>query len=218
MFLAILETQWKWTRGAALLGFVVGFAIPLLSLLGLETSRGGGFSPTLIVRNMQQFGALYAILAGGSGLACAMLAWGHDHRGRHVYALTLPIPRSHYTAMRFGAGSLCLLLPVIGVLAGSLVGVAAVTIPTGLNAYPIALTIRFLLACFVSYAVFFAVLASSTRASAYVLGGIGLVVVVVFLLNSLGVGAELVNGLVQLLFGDRGLLSVFTGRWMLIDV
>ena len=218
MFAAILATQWKWTRGASLIGFVLGFSIPLLSLLGLETSRGGGFSPTLIVRNMQQFGMLYAILAGGSGLACAMLAWGHDHRGRHVYALTLPIPRPTYTAMRFGAGAICLLLPVAGVLAGCLVGVAAVTIPTGLHAYPLALTIRFLLACFVSYAVFFAILASSTRASAYVLGGIGLVVVVVFLLNALSIGDEVVVSLVQILFGDRGLLSVFTGRWMLIDV
>lgn len=217
MFLAILWTQWKWTRGAALIAFVLGFSIPLLSLLGLETTRGT-FSPMLVVRNMQQFGAMYALLAAGSGLACAMFAWGHDHRGRHVYALTLPIPRSTYTAMRFGAGAICLLVPVAGVLAGCLVGLAAVDVPTGLSAYPLALTVRFLVACFVSYALFFAILASSTKASAYVLGGIGAMVLLVFLLNAFGVGAEVRAVLVQALFGDRGLLSVFTGRWMLIDV
>ena len=216
MFLAILSTQWKWTRGAALIGFVLGFSIPLLSLLGLETNRG--FSPTLIVRNMQQFGAFYALLAAGSGLACAMFAWGHDHRGRHVYALTLPIPRSTYTAMRFGAGSLCLLIPVIGVLIGCLVGLAAVQVPTGLQSYPLALTVRFLIACFVAYSLFFAVLASSTRAAAYALGGIGAVIGVMFLLNSFGIGAEAREALILALFGDRGMLSVFTGRWMLIDV
>ena len=217
MFGAILWTQWKWTRGASLIGFILGFAIPLLSLFGLESGRIG-FSPSFIVRTMQQFGALYALLAAGSGLACAMLAWGHDHRGRHVYALTLPIPRSRYTAMRFGAGAVCLMVPVLGVLAGCMVGLAAVEVPAGLHAYPLALTVRFLIACFVAYALFFAILASSARASAYVLGGIGFVVVLVFMLNSLGVGDDLISGLVQVLFGDRGLLSVFTGRWMLIDV
>src|ERR1041385_4053729 len=145
MFAAILRTQWKWTRGMALVFFVLGFAIPLLSLLQLQAGRIE-IAATLIVRSMQQFGLFYALLAAASGLACAMFAWGHDHRGRHVYAMSLPIPRSRYTGMRFGAGALCLLLPVAGVLIGCLVGIAAVSIPAGLHSYPIALTVRFLLA------------------------------------------------------------------------
>jgi hypothetical protein len=217
MFAAILRTQWKWTRGASLVGFVLGFAIPLMSLLALQAGRLE-FSPSLVVRNMQQFGVLYSLLAGGMGLACAMLAWGHDHRGRHVYALSLPVPRGRYSAMRFGAGALFLLAPVMGVLIGCAVGIAAVDIPTGLNAYPIALTIRFALAAFVAYAMFFAILASSARASAYVLGALALIIIAVFMLSSLDVGQGLVSRTTQLLFGDHGVLSVFTGRWMLIDV
>lgn len=217
MFAAILRTQWKWTRGAMLVCFVLGFAIPLLSLLVLESGRVE-FSPTLIVRGMQQFGLFYALLAGAAGLACAMLAWGHDHRGRHVYALSLPIPRSTYTGMRFGAGSLFLLVPVAGVLIGCLVGIAAVRIPTGLHTYPIALTVRFLVASFVAYALFFAVLASSTKAAAYVLGTLAGIAVLLFLMSSYNFGLEVMSGVAQVLFGDRGLLSVFTGHWMLIDV
>jgi hypothetical protein len=217
MFAAILRTQWKWTRGAMLVCFVLGFAIPLLSLLVLESGRVE-FSPTLIVRGMQQFGLFYALLAGAAGLACAMLAWGHDHRGRHVYALSLPIPRSTYTGMRFGAGSLFLLIPVAGVLIGCLVGIAAVRIPTGLHTYPIALTVRFLVASFVAYALFFAVLASSTKAAAYVLGTLAGIAVLLFLMSSYNFGLEVMSGVAQVLFGDRGLLSVFTGHWMLIDV
>ena len=217
MFAAILRTQWKWTRGFSLVAFVLGFAIPLMSLLALQSGRIE-IAANLIVRNMQQFGLFYALLAAASGLASAMFAWGHDHRGRHVYAMSLPIPRSRYTGMRFGAGALFLLVPVAGVLIGALVGIAAVNIPTGLHAYPIALTIRFLLACFVAYALFFAILASSTRASAYVLGTIGAVVALVFFLNALDIGQDLMMVIAQGLFGDRGLLSVFTGRWMLIDV
>jgi hypothetical protein len=217
MFAAILRTQWKWTRGAALIGFVIGFAIPLTSLLALQ-SGGLAFSASLVVRNMQSFGVLYSLLAGGMGLACAMLAWGHDHRGRHVYALSLPIPRARYTSMRFAAGALFLLAPVAGVLIGCLVGIAAVDIPTGLNAYPIALTVRFTVATFVAYAMFFAILASSTRASAYVLGAIALVIVALFMLGAARVGERAVMATTQALFGDHGVLSVFTGRWMLIDV
>jgi hypothetical protein len=120
--------------------------------------------------------------------------------------------------MRFGAGSLFLLLPVAGVLIGALVGIAAVNIPAGLHAYPVALTIRFLIACFVAYAMFFAILASSTKASAYVLVTLGGIVGLIFFLSALNVGEDLMNWIALGLFGDRGLLSVFTGRWMLIDV
>jgi hypothetical protein len=217
MFAAILRTQWKWTRGFSLVAFVIGFAIPLMSLLALETGRVQ-FSPNLIVRNMQTFGLFYALLAGAAGLGCAMFAWGHDHRGRHVYALSLPIPRATYTGMRFAAGSLFLLIPVLGVLIGSLVGIAAIRIPTGLHAYPVALTIRFLIACFVSYALFFAILASSAKASGYVLATIAGIVGILFFLGALDIGDELVTTLALSIFGDHGLLSVFTGRWMLIDV
>jgi hypothetical protein len=217
MFAAILRTQWKWTRGAALVGFVLGFTIPLLSLVTLQAGRIE-FSAIIVVRNMQSFGLFYALLAAAAGLACAMFAWGHDHRGRHVYALSLPIPRARYTGMRFAAGSLFLLLPVAGVLVGCIVGIAAVEIPAGLHSYPTALTVRFMLACFVAYALFFAILASSTKASAYVLGGIAALLVLLFFLGSLGVGREILTAVAQSLFGDHGLLSVFTGRWMLIDV
>jgi hypothetical protein len=197
--------------------FVVGFVLPLLSLMVLEMGSVG-FSPTIFVRGMQQFGLFYALLAAGAGLACAMTAWGHDHRGRHVYALSLPIPRARYTGMRFGAGALFLLIPVAGVLIGCLVGVAAIKVPTGLHAYPVALAVRFLVASFVAYALFFAVLASSTKAAGYVLGTLGAIAVMLFLMSSFNIGADLKSGLAELLFGDRGLLSVFTGHWMLIDV
>ena len=118
MFAAILRTQWKWTRGFALIAFVIGFVVPLFSLFSLESDRLQVVA-SVIVRNMQTFGLFYALLAAASGLACAMFAWGHDHRGRHVYAMALPIPRSQYTGMRFGAGALFLLLPVVGVLIGA---------------------------------------------------------------------------------------------------
>ena len=217
MFNAILRTQWKWSRLAALVGFVLGFAIPVLSLQ--STVPGTAASGQLeIVRGMQRFGVLYAFLAGGVGLAMAMLAWGHDHRGRHVYALSLPISRARYTAMRFGAGSLFLLVPTAGVLIGCIVGIMTVTIPDGLDAYPFALTLRFLFATFVAYALIFAVSSATTKASAVILGGFAGLIVLLWVLVLLNVGLDVMVAAAAFLFADYGVLSVFTGRWMLIDV
>ena len=217
MFNAILRTQWKWSRLAALVGFVLGFAIPLLSLQASMKGRiVGGAMET--VRGLQQFSPLYAFLAGGVGLAMAMLAWGHDHRGRHVYALSLPVSRARYAGMRFAAGSLFLLIPAIGVLIGCLVGIASVTIPEGLRAYPVALTLRFVFASFVAYAMIFAISSATTKASAYILGGLAGIVVLLWVLVMLDVGQSVLQGVASFLFADYGVLSVFTGRWMLVDV
>ena len=218
MFAAILRTQWKWTRLAALVGFVLGFAIPVLSLQVSIAGEGPWGGASMVVRGMQQFGALYGFLAGGVGLAFAMLAWNHDHRGRHVYPLSLPVTRARYAAMRFGAGAAFLLIPALGVLIGCLIGLTTITIPQGLQAYPVALTLRFLLASFVSYGLFFAISSSTTKASGVILGGIAGLLVLLFIVATLGIGQSVLSTLGTILFADYGVLSVFTGRWMLIDV
>src|SRR2546430_1949303 len=141
MFKALMKVQWKWTKGAALLATLLGFAIPLASVQSLVLAYSGDIPPGAIsvVRAMQYFGVWYTLLAAGVGLAFAVLAWAPDHRGRHVYALSLPITRSKYAAMRFVSGALFLLLPAVGVLVGTLIAAAITPLPTGLQAYPIAL-------------------------------------------------------------------------------
>jgi hypothetical protein len=217
MFAAILKTQWKWTRLAVLIAFVLAFAIPMLSLR-VAGEEGPGVGAVNVIRAMQQFGVLYSILAGGLGLAVGMLAWTNDHRGRHVYALSLPVPRSRYVAMRFAAGTIFTAIPALGVLLGCMVGLATTVIPAGLQAYPVGLTLRFLLASFVSFAVFFAISSATTKAAGVILGGIAGIMGLLFVLRMLGVGDAIMQSVVVMLFADYGVLSVFTGRWMLIDV
>src|ERR1043165_4015012 len=140
MFRAITETQWKWTRGVALLATLAGFVVPVLSVQAAQSAirRADDF-----VGAMQQFSVGYSLLAAGAGLMIALAAWGHDHRGRHVYALSLPIARRHYAVLRYGAGAIFLAAPVAGVLVGALVVAAFGGVPAGLHVYPIALTLRF---------------------------------------------------------------------------
>jgi hypothetical protein len=215
MFKAITESQWKWTRGPALLGALVGFLLPVASL---QLARPAILQANMFVNLMQEFSVGYSILAAGAGLVIALTAWTHDHRGRHVYALSLPVPRWQYALMRFGAGGLFLLAPIGGVLAGSLVVAATGAIPEGLHAYPIALTLRFGFAAAVAYAIFFAIASSTAKTAGLVLGLIASVILVQVVLSMIAVRYDVVAWAGRLIFEVPGILSVFSGRWTLIDV
>jgi hypothetical protein len=217
MFRQLLAVQWNASRVAALLATVIGFMIPIMSVEAVNGFTGYRADAGNVVFTMQSFGVGYAMLAAGAGLAFAILAWSQDHRGRHVYALSLPIVRSRYAMMRLAAGGLFLLLPAIGVLVGSLIALAIVHVPAGLHGYPVALTLRFLLASAVSYAVFFAISASTQRTAGLVLGSLAAVMLVAFVLSAT-IQYDLVSRVGSVLFNSPGLLAVFTGRWMLIDV
>ena len=214
MFKALLKVQWKSSRGLALLGAILGFATPLASIQGW---RGDGTRAAAVVGHMQDFGVWYAVLAAGVGLAFALNAWSADHKGRHVYALSLPVDRSRYAAMRFGAGSLFLLIPAVSVLAGCLVAAGIAPIPTGLHAYPVSLALRFALASAVAFSLFFAVATATPRAAGIVLGLIASVFLLAFVMNAASVEFDLLGRTGDLLFSESGLLAIFTGRWMLID-
>jgi hypothetical protein len=218
MFKTMLAVQWKWTKGAAFLATLLGFLIPIASVQLLSGLSDYRTSPAGIVALMQGFGVAYATLAGGTGLAFAVIAWSQDHRGRHVYALSLPIRRGRYAAYRFIAGASFLLLPAAGVLIGSLVALSVAHIPLGLHGYPVALTLRFLVSSAVAFAIFFSIAASTPRTAGMVLGSIAGLFLVAGLIGAMGVRYDLLGHVSTLLFEAPGVLAVFTGRWMLIDV
>lgn len=219
MFRALMAVQWKWTRWAALVATLVGFAIPIASAQAVVMGNDGyAMLAGHVVSVMQSFAVGYALLAAAVGLGFAIAAWSNDHRGRHIYALSLPISRSMYSAMRFGAGATFLLLPTLGVLVGSLIAAMITPIPAGMHAYPIALTLRFLLSSALAFSLFFAIAASTPKAARLVLGLVASVFVVAFILSAASVEYNLLGRAANFLFAEPGLLSVFTGRWMLIDV
>src|SRR5205823_3384431 len=90
-------------------------------------------------------------------------------------------------------------------------------IPAGLHAYPLALAFRFAFATGVAYAIFFAISSSTQKAAGMVIGVIAALFLAQFLINAFSSHFDLLGYVTQWVFVEPGILSVFTGRWMLID-
>jgi hypothetical protein len=218
MFRMILFTQWKWSRLILLPAVIAAFALPVFSVQVAGTPNQSGWEARRMLSAVQSWGLAYPLLATGIALAMAMTAWGADHRGRHVYALSLPVPRWHYALQRFGAGIVLLIAPALALWIGATLAAATATIPTGLHAYPLALALRFTLALAVAYAVFFAITAGTTRTAGYVLATLGGIVLIQILAASAGIEIQLLPFVSDRMLLWPGPFEIFSGRWMLIDV
>lgn len=211
MFRVLLLAQWKWCRPVIIGGIGAGLAIPILAL------HGAGAPADLLAR-IRSWGTLYPVLAAGLGLLTAISSWAPDHRGRHVHALTLPIPRSRYVLLKYLAGLTLLAGPACAVLLGALLATAIATLPAGLHGYPVALAIRFALAVLVAFSIFFAISGATARTARWIVGIIGALIAAQILANVAGLPVRL-DLLVQLaVLQWPGPLAIFTGHWMLIDV
>lgn len=214
MWRAMLETQWKWSRAMLLLLAIASFALPLVSL----RASFGAFTESLFIASMQAWSVGYAVIAAGLGLVMAILAWSYDHRLRHVYALSLPVARWRYVLMRFTAGLTLLGLPIVALFIGAEVVAHSSYVPKMLHAYPIALTLRFAFAALVAYAIFFAISSATAKTAGYILGALATMIVLQLLVDSTGSRANVLGYLIDAVLASPGLLAVFNGRWMLIDV
>jgi hypothetical protein len=218
MFRAILYSQWKWSRLIVVLGTATGFALPILSLQGATPADQGPAHARELLQAVQSWGVLYPVLAAALGLLVAIATWAPDHRGRHVHALSLPLPRWRYVLLRFASGIVLLAGPMLAVLAGALVATTSATVPPGLHGYAGALALRFALAVLVAYAVFFAVSAGTARTAGILLALVGGVIGVQIIASVANVDLDLLTQLQVAILNWPGPLAIFTGRWMLIDV
>ncbi len=217
MFRVILETQWKWTRSVLLFATCATFALPFFALRTASRALDELDARTLLA-SMESFGVLYAVAAAAVGLMVAAMAWTPDHAGRHVYALSLPVHRWKYVAMRFGAGAVTLAPPAIALWIGGVVALSSTTLPAGLHSHPLALAIRFALAALIAYAIFFAISSGTKRTAGIILAiFIGLICLDV-IADIVGIRASPMSTLFDVVMNWSGTLGVFTGRWMLIDV
>ena len=217
MFRVILATQWKWTRGMVLAATLLSFALPLLAMRQAARALEAMNASELLIR-MQAFGTVYGMAAAFIGLVVAAMAWTSDHAGRHVYALSLPIDRWRYVAMRFGAGAITIAPTVIALWLGAVVALASVEIPAGLEGHPAGLAMRFALAALVAYAIFFAVSSGTKRTAGIILAVLGGMICLEMIGETTGLPLRPVSLLMDLLVHRAGTLGVFNGRWMLIDV
>lgn len=218
MFRVILWSQWRWSRGMVILGALLAALVPMLSVRVGSPAEGEASTVIELLRQVRSWGAVYPLLALGLGLLVAISAWAPDHRGKHIHALSLPIARWRYALLRYGAGVTLLVVPMLALLLGALLVRVTTTLPAGLQAYPLALTIRFSLAALVTFSVFFAIAGGTPRTALIVLLIITVVVAFAMLVPATAFGTDAVTGVLQGLFSDTGLFGIFTGRWMLVDV
>ncbi|HYU00807.1 MAG TPA: hypothetical protein VEK85_10540 [Gemmatimonadales bacterium] len=218
MFRVMLYSQWKWSRLIVALGSIAAFALPIVSVQGAARADSNPLRAGELLQAVQAWGTLYPVLAAALGLLVAIATWAPDHRGRHVHALSLPLPRWRYVLLRFGAGGTLLAAPAIAVAAGALLATWSATIPAGLQGYPVALAIRFALAVLVAYGLFFAVSAGTARTAGIILALIGTVILVQIIAGVANIDLDLFGKLQIAVLNWPGPLAIFTGRWMLIDV
>lgn len=218
MFKQILYTQWKWTRLPLLVFALGGFALPVLSARFVHPSFRGSWETQGMLEDLYGLSWLYPALAGVLGLMVALATWAPDHRGKHVYALSLPLPRWYYALLRFSAGALLLLLPVFSLCAAGVIASLTTTLPAGLHAYPILITVKFGLATMLAYTIFFAISAGTSRTAGYILGAMALIVLVELFTSLLGAQVHVLETVLYQIYIWPGPLEIFTGRWLLFDV
>lgn len=221
MYRQMLKAQWLSQRLPVMLLAVLGFMLPLLIV-----TYGGSLenAPTERVAQWlfaaQRIGVLIPGLALLVGLLLGMGAWASDHAGKHVYALSLPVPRAMYVLLKFAANATLLAVPVLALGMGALVAVLSVRLPSGIHAYPFQLTVRFALASLVCYAIFFAISIATRRAALATLGLICGVLLADVLVAALDLknGISVTGWLFYLLTTWPGPLAILVGRWALFDV
>lgn len=219
MYRQVLHALWTALRLPVVLLALLAFAVPLLTVTyggQLADAPTGRVAQWLFAA--QQIGVLLPGLALVAGLLLGIGAWAHDHAGKHVYALSLPVSRGRYVWLRFAAGATLLAAPVAALLVGALIAALSVSLPSGIHAYPLQITGRFLLATLICYAIFFAISISTRRAALAVLGVICGVLLADLLLAAVGAQASVTPTVFMWLTNWPGPLSILIGRWALFDV
>lgn len=218
MFRQILYTQWKWSGVGIVAAGLASFALPILTVQSAGAPEPTWIDARALLPALEYWSRAYPGLALAIGLLAGTMAWTNDHRGRHVYALTLPLPRWHYVLLRYGAGLVLLLVPILLLWGGAMLAGSMTTIPPGLHAYPHALALRFGLALLLAYSIFFAISSGTTRTAGYVIGVVAGLMVLQLLFLLSGSHTNLVQPLFDRLVTLPGPFEIFGGRWMLIDV
>lgn len=219
MFRQILRAQWLAARLAVVILGVLAFAAPLTTVYwGGDLSSSTSDRVAFWLAGAERIAALLPYLALAVGVAAGFLAWSPDHAGCHVYALSLPVSRPRFVALRFGAGAAIAAVPAAAFLVGAVVASLSVSLPEGLHAYPVQLTLRFLLATLTIYAIIFALSIATKRAQLLTAGALGGVVFADILLSALSVEFSVTAQVLSWLTIWPGPLSILAGAWTLFDV
>jgi hypothetical protein len=212
MFRQILFTQWRWSAPLVTILAALCIALPLAAFNNLPEA------PAAIIVRSVLWGFLYPALAALTGVLLGIGAWAADHRGQHVYAMSLPIPRWLYALLRYGAGILLILLLSLVVLAGASLAAAMIVLPPGLHSYPATVALRYAIGSILSFSLIFAIASGTSRTAGWILGAIAALVVGEFLAGRFATDWRILEPLAVFLVGTNGPLGMFAMPWLLVGV
>lgn len=230
MLREFIYLHWKAARAAVFLLVPLAFGLPVLVVRTAQRAAHShtifdSFSAGAMLGVVQIWTPLFPLLAAISGVVFALTAWNWDHRGNHIYALSLPLPRWEYAFLKMVAGLILLAAPILAIYAGALVGRLTTEVPNGLTVYVASFGSRFMLAALLAYAMTFALAAGTVGTTIRVMGAlIALVIfgslITDFLQSAFGLNESfsVLHLLETALLDWPGPFHVFGGNWMLIDV
>lgn len=213
---ALLRAQWKHQR-MDLWCLAVGCAM-VAPIALWQTAAHGQLTVSDVRSTAEIIGGIGSMLAVVAGALLALRPYALDNSVRHTYALSLPLPRSRYALLRIAAGLTLLVFPVAGIAIGAFIAAAYPTLPAELHAYPIGLTLRFLVASVFAFAIAFSLqYGLGQRAAvvlAWTLAGVG----ALELVGQLFSDTSLTAPIWRVLWAGLSPLRIFGTNWMLFDV
>ena len=219
MYRALLRAQWNSNAVLVMFLSLIAFGLPLVQLLitAVAGSTGSPEDAAGMLAVLGESSGAFPLIAYSSGGLMALGCWQDDTQAKHVYALSLPVPRWYYLLLRMSVGFTLLAIPVVALWIASMIAISQLTLPPGLHAYPAGLAVRFGLAAAFSFAAAFAFGSTSQRVLRNFLWVFGAIVVILILMAVTGMTAPL-EQFFSALFKWPGFIDIFTGRWLLIDV
>jgi hypothetical protein len=210
MFRVILKQVWRDSRWMLL--FLAACLVVITEGAVRAALPGHPDAPMAVIVHAQFWGMMLPVAAFFSALLLAIITWWPDRRGWWVYALTLPVPRERYVALRAAAGGLLLALLALAFWAAAAVAVHRAVLPPGLEGYAGPLALRFALALLVCHALWTFLSVTGGVVARF----IAIALLVVIALEILGINA--VGVILNALTSEWSPLRILGGRWMLIDV
>ena len=218
MFRALLFVQWRASRWVVFTAALAAFATPLLVLAPFGSRELGGVAPGALLEGAAAGAIALRFCAALAGMFLGITAWHADQQLGFTYALTRPVPRWYFVAMRFGGG----VLMIAGIGAALALSTAVVALgwhlPERLHLYPVGLAARWVLATLVVFSAFFGLATVPSRgwARGFVWTWAGLLAVTVA--DLLLLQGRIVTLVGAALASPWSPLAIFGGRWFFIDV
>ena len=219
MLMELVRVHWVRVRAPVIVVAIILFTIPLAILRSSNAADPQALADVgTWLRAAALVGKLFPLFAALAAGILGFAAWNDDTKGRHVYALTLPISRERYVLYRFVAGAAPILVLALALLAGCLIASWVVHLPSGVHAYPLALGFRFLVASLVCYSVTFALGIATRRALIAVLGAILVLLVAQLVAGVLDASVSPIDATIDFLTSWPGPFAILIGNWSLFDV